>query len=379
MRKILVVGIGAGDPDYITIQAIKALNRADVLFIPDKGSEKAGLRQLRLEICERYVERKPYRSVDVPVPARAPQPADYQATVADWHATIAARYAALFRDELAEGQCGALLVWGDPALYDSTLRILDAIRAGGMALDVEVVPGISSVQALAARHRIALNRIGEPVLLTTGRRLEAALPLETSTVVLLDGEQGVSRASPIPTPRSSGVPTSARRTKSSWPAGSRTCGRRYRPCARARSAIRVGSWIPICCARPTHHRKRPGAPPEGTTMKIDLTGKTAVVTGSTEGIGWACAAGTGGSRRRRDPQRARRQQARQGFGSTAGEGAVGLPGAPSPPTSARRRAAPRSPPPCRRPTSSSTTSGSSAPSPSSISRTRSGSASSRST
>lgn len=193
MRKILVVGIGAGNPDYLTIQAIKALNRADVFFIPDKGSEKAGLRQLRLDICERFVERKPYRSVGVPVPERAPQPADYEATVANWHAALAARYGALFLTELADEECGALLVWGDPALYDSTLRILDAIRAGGTALDVEVIPGISSVQALAARHQVALNRIGEPVLLTTGRKLQATLPEGTSTVVLLDGEQAFDR------------------------------------------------------------------------------------------------------------------------------------------------------------------------------------------
>ncbi len=193
MRKILIIGIGAGDPDFLTVQAIKALNRADVFFIPDKGEEKAELRQLRLAICERYVERQPLRSVTVPMPERARAPTDYRVAVADWHAAIAARYRDRFLAELAEGECGAILVWGDPALYDSTLRIIAAIRAEGFPLDYEVIPGISSVQALAARHRIALNRIGEPVLLTTGRRLGSTLPEETSTVVFLDGEQAFAR------------------------------------------------------------------------------------------------------------------------------------------------------------------------------------------
>lgn len=193
MRKILIIGIGAGDPDLLTLQAIKALNRADVFFIPDKGSEKAALRELRVEICERFVERQPWRGVPVPVPERAKAPADYPAAVADWHAAIAARYQALFLSELEDGQCGALLVWGDPALYDSTLRIVEAIHAGGCPLDYEIIPGISSVQLLAARHRTALNRIGEPVLVTTGRKLEADLPEGTSTVVMLDGEQAFAR------------------------------------------------------------------------------------------------------------------------------------------------------------------------------------------
>ena len=193
MRKILIIGIGAGNPDFLTLQAIKALNRADVFFIPDKGGEKAALRQLRIDICDRFVERRPYRSVDVPLPERTKAPADYPAAVGEWHAAIAARYQALFLNELDDGQCGGFLVWGDPTLYDSTLRIVEAIQAGGFPLEYEIIPGISSVQVLAAAHRTALNRIGEPVLLTTGRKLEARLPEGTSTVVLLDGEQAFAR------------------------------------------------------------------------------------------------------------------------------------------------------------------------------------------
>ena len=72
---------------------------------------------------------------------------------------------------MAEGECGAFLVWGDPTLYDSTLRIIKRILSKGFALEYEVIPGITAVQALAAQHRIALNSIGEPVLITTGRRI----------------------------------------------------------------------------------------------------------------------------------------------------------------------------------------------------------------
>ena len=74
-------------------------------------------------------------------------------------------------EQMAEGECGAFLVWGDPTLYDSTLRIIRRILSKGFALEYEVIPGITAVQALAAQHRIALNSIGEPVLITTGRRI----------------------------------------------------------------------------------------------------------------------------------------------------------------------------------------------------------------
>ena len=52
MRTILVIGIGAGNPDYLTVQAIKAMNRAEVFFMPDKGEEKAGLNAIRLAMLQ---------------------------------------------------------------------------------------------------------------------------------------------------------------------------------------------------------------------------------------------------------------------------------------------------------------------------------------
>jgi precorrin-6A synthase len=73
-------------------------------------------------------------------------------------------------------------------LYDGTIRTVETIvRGRRLPLDYEVIPGISSVQALAARHRVTLNRVGRPVHITTGRRLADGLPdWVDDAVVLLD-------------------------------------------------------------------------------------------------------------------------------------------------------------------------------------------------
>lgn len=189
-RKLLVIGIGAGNPDYITIQAIDALNRADVFFIPDKGTEKAELARVRREICDRFIRERNYRTVEFDVPVRDKATSTYRGGVAKWHSAIADIYRRMLAEEMSEDECGVFLVWGDPALYDSTIRILDALNASeGIEIAFEVIPGISSVQALAARHAIALNRIGEPVAITTGRKLAEGFPQGAgSVVVMLDGE-----------------------------------------------------------------------------------------------------------------------------------------------------------------------------------------------
>ena len=191
MRHILIIGIGAGNPEHMTVQAINALNRADVLFIPTKGAKKTELAEVRRDICGRYVTRSDSRTVEFAVPVRQTEGRSYSRSVDDWHASIAATYEALLASELADGQAGAFLVWGDPMLYDSTIRIVERMKARGkVAFDFEVVPGITSLQALCASHRIPLNLVGKPVEITTGRRLAESFPQKSETaVVMLDGEQ----------------------------------------------------------------------------------------------------------------------------------------------------------------------------------------------
>lgn len=188
MRRLLVIGIGAGNPEHMTVQAINGLNRADVLFIPDKGAKKNELADLRRAICDRFVTNPNSRRVEFDVPVRAEPALSYLATVDDWHEEIAGIYERLVRDEIGEDGCGAFLIWGDPSLYDSALRILERVtRRGNVSFELEVIPGITAIQALTARHRIPLNDIGEPVLITTGRQLREN-GLTGAVVVMLDGE-----------------------------------------------------------------------------------------------------------------------------------------------------------------------------------------------
>ena len=190
MRKVFVIGIGAGNPDYVTVQAINALNEVDVFFIMEKGQEKEDLTRLRKEICERYIKDQSYRTVETTDPQRDRSAPSYEPAVRAWHEQRAAIYERLISEELGEDERGAFLIWGDPSLYDSTLRIIDQLIArGAVAFEHEVIPGISAIQALAARHKIALNRIGRPVHITTGRRITERLPSDIEDViVMLDGD-----------------------------------------------------------------------------------------------------------------------------------------------------------------------------------------------
>ncbi|MEV4513050.1 precorrin-6A synthase (deacetylating) [Dactylosporangium sp. NPDC049525] len=183
MRKVLIIGIGAGDPDHVTMQAVEAMNAVDVFLVLDKGETTADLTEARRAICERFATRRPFRTVVIADPPRDRTAADYEGAVRDWRDE---RARLIEEAILAEDGVFGILAWGDPALYDGTIRILDTIAArGNVAVDYEVIPGITSVQALTARHRIMLNRVAGPVHITTGRRLAAGWPDGCDDVVVM--------------------------------------------------------------------------------------------------------------------------------------------------------------------------------------------------
>jgi len=188
VRRVLVVGVGAGDPEYVTVAAIGALNDADVIFVPSRAT--ADLTAAREDLIRRFAHRAPRRVV-VREPARDRAAPDYERAVGDWRAQRAESWEAAIGGELGPEECGAFLVWGDPSLYDSTIAVLEEVLSRGrVALEYEVIPGVSSIHALTARHRIALNHVAGAVLITTGRRLaEHGMPEGVDdVVVMLDGD-----------------------------------------------------------------------------------------------------------------------------------------------------------------------------------------------
>lgn len=197
VRKIHVIGIGAGDPEQLTLQAVKALRSTDVFFVLDKGEVKSDLVQLRLDMLDAHLEAGTYRLVEARDPERdrAAGGAAYSPAVGDWRSARADLYERLIAEELGEDERGAFLVWGDPALYDSTLGILqEVLERGRITFSYDVVPGISSVSALVARHRTGLNRVAGPVQITTGRRLAEGFPEGVDdVVVMLDAHQTFRR------------------------------------------------------------------------------------------------------------------------------------------------------------------------------------------
>ncbi len=187
MRRLLLIGVGAGDPDHVTVQAVGALNAFDVLFVVVKGEGTQELVALRRQIVDRHRTAGAFRTVELDDPPRPwRQATDYREAVERWRAARVTQWEHALGEHLDDDATGALLVWGDPSLYESTLAVVQEIAARGeVAFEYEVIPGISSVHALTARHRIALNRVGRAVQITPARLLAEGMPPDVDDVVVM--------------------------------------------------------------------------------------------------------------------------------------------------------------------------------------------------
>jgi precorrin-6A synthase len=189
MRRIRVIGIGSGGLDQLTVEAVRAMNEVDFFVVTDKAVSRFGkdgspdpLVAARGELLARHVDNEP-QVVVVTDPERDRQPADYEAAVSDWHEARAEAWEKALLEH--DGDAG-FLVWGEPAFYDSTIRVIERVlERGTVQAELDVLPGISSLQVLAARHRLVLHDVGQPVHVTTGRRLLEAVDGGQDNIVVM--------------------------------------------------------------------------------------------------------------------------------------------------------------------------------------------------
>jgi len=182
VKKLYLIGIGPGDPKYLTLQAKELIERLELFFVPEKKEGKSELTKKRLEIVKFVKGNRPFSVVPLSFPERK-KGLNYREKVREWRKEKAKILKeALEREEKEEA---GFLIWGDPSLYDGHIEIMKEVEKE-LEIEWEVVPGLSSFQVLSAKAKVSLTNIATPLSFHTPRTLRKLKELEHTVVVFLD-------------------------------------------------------------------------------------------------------------------------------------------------------------------------------------------------
>ena len=198
MKRLIGVGVGPGDPELVTVKAVRVLREADVVLVPvlaavppgsaESGSTEPGRAET---IIRAYVAADRVRRLEFALnetggvtPRRA----------AAWRAAAAA-----VADEFAAGATTvAFGTLGDPNLYSTFSYLAQTVRELVPDVTVETVAGITAMQDLASRAGLSLAEGTEPVMLVPLNGGVAALDQALARGGTVVGYKVGAAASPAP-------------------------------------------------------------------------------------------------------------------------------------------------------------------------------------
>jgi precorrin-2/cobalt-factor-2 C20-methyltransferase len=153
--KLYVVGVGPGDPELLTLKAARILKDVPCIFVP-KGREEGS--SLALSIVEKALALGDKEIVEIHFPmhkTKGKQEQGGEAPVglnSKWKQAVTTVY-----DRLSAGLDAAFITIGDPTIYSTFFYIYDSLIALDAKLEIEIIPGVSSITAAASRAGISLG------------------------------------------------------------------------------------------------------------------------------------------------------------------------------------------------------------------------------
>ncbi len=159
---LYVVGTGPGDPELMTLKAARVLGRVSCIFVP-KGREEGT--SLALSIVGGAVSLEGKQIVEAVFPMRKSGSAHGAELEAAWVGTTAA-----IVDKLAAGTDAAFVTIGDPSFYSTFFYLYDRLLAAIPGLQIEIVPGVTSVSACASFARLPLGLGDSRIAVLPGSR-----------------------------------------------------------------------------------------------------------------------------------------------------------------------------------------------------------------
>lgn len=186
--RLYAVGVGPGDPELITMKAYRTLRNCTVVFVPQKNTKSDSFAK---SIISDFIDHSKQQIISLIFPMVRDKDflAAYWAEAAD----------TIWQHLKKDGDCAFVNV-GDPLLYGSFIHVFDTLKNKYPEVEIEVIPGISSINAVAAKAMIPLAVDDEQVAIISDSCEESKIreALETfDTVIFMKVSSIFDRLLPI--------------------------------------------------------------------------------------------------------------------------------------------------------------------------------------
>ena len=183
-----MVGVGPGDPELLTLKGARVIGSVPCIVVP-RGKEEG--ESLALSIARNAVSLEGKEVMEIHFPMMKTMRGEHdEALDAEWDGA-----AGRILEKLKRGSDAAFLTIGDPTIYSTFFYLYDRLTDAAPGQEIEIIPGVSSINASAARAHISLG-LGDDTIAVIPATYEENLRevlVEFNTVVLMKVHRVFSR------------------------------------------------------------------------------------------------------------------------------------------------------------------------------------------
>jgi len=188
--KLVGIGVGPGDPELITVKAVKVLKTADIIGIPKANKNKTSV---AFSIVKDILDQRknPPEILELVFPMT-----NNKKEIKDaW-----SKNAQIVAEKAKTGKTVAYITLGDPMVFSTFIYLCQRMQEEHPEVKLEIVPGVTSVTACAGASLIPLAEDNEviaiiPSNVDSNRLIEIAK--HANTLVLLKATKGLKELVPI--------------------------------------------------------------------------------------------------------------------------------------------------------------------------------------
>lgn len=152
LGSLVGIGVGSGDPDLLTIKALKAIQAADIILCPASKEDRPSI---ALSIVESLIDKSKNQEIKKLI---FPMTKDKNILEMTWK-----KNAKIMAQTVLSGKNAVYLTVGDPYLYSTWIYMYKDLRKNYPDMNISVIPGIVSIFTFASKVGVSIAEGSEKI------------------------------------------------------------------------------------------------------------------------------------------------------------------------------------------------------------------------